>query len=82
MCLDDIESNISRPSSVMSISSDENDTGSKSSSSDSSTDYDQYEDYHNTEIPNVSKWSKEELIEYLSKRLPQEIVDHLSHFVR
>ncbi|XP_026823358.1 uncharacterized protein LOC113561247 [Rhopalosiphum maidis] len=77
---DDVESNISRPSSVMSISSDEDDTGSRSSSSDSSTDYDKYEDFHNTEIPNVSKWNKEQIFEYLSERLPQEIVDHLIHF--
>ncbi|XP_025208031.1 uncharacterized protein LOC112603595 [Melanaphis sacchari] len=75
----DIKDNVeqSHTSSIMSLSSDEDDTCSRSNKSYSSSDYEQYDDFHDNDIPNVLKWNKDQLFEYLSEHLPKEIIDQL-----
>jgi len=63
----------------MSISSDEDDTDSESSISDSSSGYNKNDEF---KIPNISKWNKQQVIEYLSEKLPKEIVHQITKFVR
>jgi len=79
MYLDDAES--CTPS-VASISSDENDTDSKSNRSYSSTDYEENDEFHNNKIPNISKWTKNQVFDYLTEILPQEIIDKIIKYVR
>lgn len=76
MYLDDVKS---RTSSNMSLSSDEDDTDSESSISDSSSGYNENDEF---EIPNISKWNQQQVFEYLSEKLPKEIVHQITKFVR
>lgn len=75
---DDVESLIS---SIVCISSDEDDTDSKSYKSYSSSDYEEYNEIKNNDnIPNISKWTKDQVFEYLSEHLSQEIIDQIIIF--
>ncbi|XP_029345573.1 uncharacterized protein LOC100166730 [Acyrthosiphon pisum] len=72
---DDVKSHTS---SVVSISSDEYDTDSKSNRSYScSSDYEKYDAYQNNNIPNITKWNKDQVFKYLADLLPQEIIDQI-----
>lgn len=62
----------------VSLSSTENDTRSESNKSDSSFTFEGYEN----NIPNSSKWSKSDVIEYFKSKLPQEVIDKLNNLVR
>jgi len=67
----------------VSISSDEYDTDSKSYVSYScSSDYEKYDACQNNDIPNITKWTKEQVLEYLAEFLPQEIIDQIKKYVR
>jgi len=80
MYLDDIES---RTSSIVSISSDEYDTDSKSNRSYScSSDYEKYDTYKNNDIPNITKWNKDQVFKYLADVLPKGIIDQIIKYVR
>ncbi|XP_022174070.1 histone-lysine N-methyltransferase 2A-like [Myzus persicae] len=70
---DDVES---CSMSIVSLSSDKDDTDSKSNGSNSS-DYEQYDEILNNEIPNISKWTKDEVFGYLKEVLPQNIIDQI-----
>ncbi|XP_060857446.1 histone-lysine N-methyltransferase 2A-like [Metopolophium dirhodum] len=66
----DVDDNVkSCPSSIVSISSDSDDTGSESNTSDNSSEYYKYD---KPQIPNISKWTKKQVFEYLSEKLPKE----------
>lgn len=67
--------------SIVSLSSDKDDTDSKSNGSNSS-DYEQYDEIQNNEIPNISKWTKDEVFGYLKEVLPQNIIDQIIKYVR
>lgn len=79
--LDDV---VSINSSIVSISSDESsDTDSKSYRSySSSSDYESYDEYQNNDIPNILKWTKDQVLEYLAEFLSQEIIDQIKEYVR
>jgi len=80
MYLDDVESH---NSSIVTISSDEYDTDSKSNRSDSCSSDDEKNDAHqNNGIPNIIKWNKDQVIEYLTDLLPKEIIDQIIKYVR
>jgi len=76
MYLDDVKSHTS---SIVSISSDNDDTDSDSNKSDSSSEYNKNDEF---KIPNISKWTKKQVLEYLSERLPKEIVQQITKYVR
>jgi len=67
----------------VSISSDEYDSDSKSNRSYSySSDNEKYDAYQNNSIPNIIKWNKDQVFEYLADHLPQEIIDQIIKYVR
>jgi len=76
MYLDDVKSHTS---SSMSVSSKTNDTDSESDRSDSSSEYKKDDE---TQIPNISKWTKQQVCEYLIENLPKEIIDQIIKYVR
>ncbi|XP_008186333.1 uncharacterized protein LOC100568619 [Acyrthosiphon pisum] len=71
---DDVKS---RTSSIMSISSDKDDTDSETNISDSSSEYSKNDE---SLIPNISKWTKLEVIKYLLEKLPKEIVHQINKY--
>jgi len=78
--LDDV---VSINSSIVSISSDEYDTDSKSYRSYScSSDYEKYDVYQDNNTPNILKWTKDQVLEYLAEFLSQEIIDQIKKYVR
>jgi len=79
MYLDDVESCIS---SIVSISSDENDTDSKSNRSYSSPNGEKDDEFDDSKIPNITKWTKNQVFDYLTEVLPQGIIDQIIKFVR
>jgi len=72
MYLDDVNS--STAASIMSITSDEDDTESESNSLSEYV-------YQKTIIPNISKWTKQQVLEYLIKKLPKEIIQQINKYV-
>jgi len=76
MYLDDVKS---RTSGIMSISSDTDDTDSESNISDNSSEYYKYDE---SQIPNISRWTKKQVFEYLLEKLPKVIVHQIIKYVR
>jgi len=76
MYLDDVKS---RTSSIMSISSDTDDTDSESNISDNSSECYKSDE---SQIPNISRWTKKQVFEYLLEKLPKAIVHQIIKYVR